>query len=48
MISEQVSLGRSGMPKAMHHHFRLPLHFILARDLQWKRTWLDSVLALRA
>ena len=37
MLSEQVSLGRTGLPKAMHHHFRLPLRFLLSRDLQWKR-----------
>ena len=48
MLSEQFSLGRTGLPKAMYHHFRLPLHFLLSRDLQWKRTWLDSVLASRA
>ena len=48
MICEQYSEGREALPREMAHHFRLPRRFLLSRDIAWKRTWLDSILAARA
>lgn len=48
MVCEQCAEGRTGLPQEMACHFRLPRRFFLARDIAWKRTWLDSVLAARA
>jgi hypothetical protein len=48
MICEQYAEGRAGLPREMAYHFRLPRRFLLSRDIAWKRTWLDSVLAARA
>jgi hypothetical protein len=48
MICEQHAEGRAGLPREMACHFRLPRRFLLSRDIAWKRTWLDSVLAARA
>ena len=48
MICEQYADGRAGLPREMAYHFRLPRRFLLSRDIAWKRTWLDSVLAARA